>query len=192
MRGLLVALFVLVASLASAQGIRVGTPVVAEWDYTQVDLDCTGCEGGIVVRFEYRLDAGAWTNTGFPTLPPGHYEFIVPDGSKTGGKHTFSVRGCTATLCGTGSDVANFTYTVDVLAPRAPRNLTIRPGEPPQELNLEQAIGMAHAYHCLLKPCVPLTEAQIFELAREYDGPIPFTNVSVLTFLDTKAETLRQ
>ncbi len=187
---IIAAAFLLLCTAPVAAQIRVGQPVPAEWDYDQAQIDCKygdppiECEGGPVTRFEYKLDTGEWIDTGLPALPPGKYEFIVPKGSATKGVHDFRVRACNTVLCGDG---AMATYKVEALVPSKPRNLTIR--VPAVALNIPQTRELADSYTYALR-LSRLTDAELWALARLYDGPLPPTHESVLAFLDARASDI--
>lgn len=84
--------------------ICVGQPVIVEWEYEQVQIDCLDdCDGGPVLRFEWRLwqpRRTAWVNTGLAVDPSESYAFVIPNGSLTRGIHEIRIRACNALHCG--------------------------------------------------------------------------------------------
>lgn len=185
----MVSLIVLLGGAATAHAqIRIGDPVTALWDYAQLDIDCTGCDGGPVLGFDYRLMRGTtlikdWTDTGFPSLPPGTFEFVIPDGAGQKGDYEFRLRARNKTEF---SLTATLAYQVQSILPNRPKNLRLKPAAPPPPLDFAAAAEMGHAYAYLLR-LSRLTDAELWDFARLYDGPVPLTQESVLDFLDAQA-----
>jgi hypothetical protein len=84
------------------------------WDYAKTDITVNG-----VVRFELKLDAGAYISVGIPTIQNDAQTTVGTDtyttpisNTLTPGNHTAVVRACTLTVCSADSAPLPFVFAV--------------------------------------------------------------------------------
>ena len=173
MKYLVLILTLLIPSQLMAQH-RLGSPVEVAWDYTLANVTA-----GAVTRFEVKLDAGPWVNTGLPPTAIT-YVYVLPAIGLTVGNHTAHVRACSLVECNLEpSPLATFTVIRAVPAP--PTNLRVQPGT--QLVSNERIFELIQSYTLVVRD-EPIRENELIQLIQAYRGPIPPTYNNVMDHLD--------
>lgn len=180
MKVLVLVCALLIPSIAQAQ-YRLGAPIEAAWDYTLADVTTGG-----ILRFEFKLDAGPWVNTG---LPPNatSYVYVIPALGLTVGSHTAQVRACNTQEC-SPEPSPTITFTVIRPIPKPPVNFKIQPGT--VLADTQMIFDMGNAYSMLVNG-KNLNNGDWNHLYNTYKGIIPVTLDSLMGHLDSQLLLLR-
>ena len=168
MRKLFLVLILSIPSTTFAQDYRVNEERNLAWDYTQANIDVSQ-----TIRFEVRLDSGIFFDTELPVLPPGTYEWPLPE--LTVGGHVVRVRACNSLECGSS---AMLSFNVLAMLPPPPTNLRIPPG---QVVSLPRAIQLAESYS-FVRRLHGLSQGEMNFLANNYQGDFTYSNI--MNYLD--------